>query len=63
LLFTANEALKAAQKAGTSKSFQSIKNFDLSLIGSNAYEATLEYGADGLKKARQLRKYIDFNPS
>jgi hypothetical protein len=25
-------------------------------IGADAYEATLEYGADGLKKARKLRK-------
>jgi hypothetical protein len=25
-------------------------------LGADAYEATLEYGADGLKKARKLRK-------
>ncbi len=30
-------------------------------IGSDAYEATLEYGADGIKKAQQLRKEIYFN--
>ena len=60
LYFTslANEALKAAKKAGKIWYLSFIDHTISSCIGSDAYEATLEYGADGVKKARKLRKSI-----
>lgn len=36
--------------------FQPLMIFFHFFIGSDAYETTLEYGADGVKKARKIRK-------
>ncbi len=55
-LSAANEALKAAKKSGKLNLFSDFFSLLFHNLGADAYEATLEYGADGLKKARKLRR-------
>ena len=56
----ANEALKTAKQASESIDFLWFIDYLVCRVGVDAYEASLELGADGVKKSRKLGEINSF---